>query len=781
MIGRTISHYRVIEKLGAGGMGVVYKAEDTKLGRLVALKVLSDALLSDPSALERFQREARAASALNHPNICTIHEVDAVDGRPFLVMELLEGHTLERGPLSNEVLIDLAIEFADALASAHEARIIHRDLKPANLFLTRLGHLKILDFGLAKLLPERGDNLSRMATAARDLTASDSTLGTIAYMSPEQARGEPVDARSDLFSFGAVLYELATGTRAFAGSTTAMIFDAILHKQPAPPTHIRHDLNPALEPIIMKALEKDRDFRYQSAADIRADLKRLKHDSGATAPARPRKRVAWAVVAAAVLVAIAALLLWRRPSGGTTSSKQTTVAVLPFANLGGNQDRDYLRLALPDELITILSHSSSLAVRPFAMTRKFTGDVDPQQTGRSLSVSDVITGHYRDSGGRIGITLEAIDVEKNDVLWRDSVEVGAEDMIALRNELSNRIQGGLLPLLHAAPERRPSSRPANDEAYKLFLRASATSNDPLPNKEALAMLERAVALDSSYAPAWNALSTRAYYDAEYSDGGDRALERSEAAASRALSIDPDFVDPAKQLILMRAERGDLENAWMQARDLLHRHPENGDAHFTMSYVLRYAGLLNESARECEAARATDPRNPGWRSCSIVFMSLGDLPRARQYLDLDAGSAWHRSVMIYLTMRKGDRAEMLRLAGSGPTNRTEFQWLPMLRASLTGQPQARVHQLAVTATEATLRMRDGEPMYVTSEMVAFAGEPELALRLLRRAVEMNFCPYPAMDNDPAFDRMRKSPEFRQIRQAAIDNQARFLRFRAQQTP
>src|SRR5437773_2011376 len=223
MIGRTISHYRVIEKLGAGGMGVVYKAEDTKLGRLVALKVLSDALLSDPSALERFQREARAASALNHPNICTIHEVDAVDGRPFLVMELLEGQT-------------------------------------------------------------------------------------------------------DLFSLGAVLYELATGTRAFAGSTTAMIFDAILHKQPVPPTQIRHDLNPALEPIIMKALEKNRDLRYQSAADIRADLERLKNDSGATAPARPRKRVAWAMVAAAVLVAIAELLLWRRPSGGTTSSKQSTVA-----------------------------------------------------------------------------------------------------------------------------------------------------------------------------------------------------------------------------------------------------------------------------------------------------------------------------------------------------------------------------------------------------------------------------------------------------------------------
>ncbi|HEY8847784.1 MAG TPA: protein kinase [Thermoanaerobaculia bacterium] len=781
MIGQTISHYRVIERLGAGGMGVVYKAEDTRLGRLVALKVLSDDLAADPSALERFQREARAASALNHPNICTIHEVDAVDGRPFLVMELLEGSTLERGPYANERLVDLAIEFADALAAAHEARIVHRDLKPANLFITKLGHLKILDFGLAKLLPERGEG-SQMATAARDLTAGDSTIGTVAYMSPEQARGEPLDARTDLFSFGAVLYEMATGVRAFDGATTAIVFDAILNKEPKRPMQVRHDLDPRLEPIITKALEKDRDLRYQSAADIRADLKRLKHDSGATAPVRPRRGIAWAVIAVAMLAIVVAAALWRsRLPRAPAANRQTTVAVLPFANLGGNRERDYLRLALPDELITILSHSSSLAVRPFAMTRKFTGDIDPQQTGRSLSVADVVTGHFRDSGSRIGITLEAIDVEKNDVLWRDSVEVGAEDMIALRNELSNRIQGGLLPLLHATPERRPSSRPANDEAYKLFLQASATSNDPQPNKQALAMLERAVAIDPTYAPAWNALSTRAYFDAEYSNGGDRALERSEVAASRALSIDPDFVDPAKQLILMRTERGDLENAYIQAKDLLRRHPENGDAHFTMGYVLRYAGLSKESARECEAARAIDPRNSGWRSCSLTFMYLGDIPRARQYIQLDAGSAWNRSVMMFLTMREGDRAETLRLAGSGPINRTEFGWLPMLRAALTGQPRPQVHQLAVAATDAILRLHDSEPIYTTSEMVAYVGEPELALRLLRRAVEMNLCPYPAIDMDPAFAGLRDTPEFRQIRQTAIDNQARFLRFRAQLPP
>jgi serine/threonine protein kinase len=742
MIGRTISHYRVIETLGAGGMGVVYKAEDLRLGRMVAVKMVSEHL-TDRAAIDRFEREARATSALNHANICTIYEVDEIDGKPFLVMELLDGQTLQsmiaKGPLPYDKLLDLAIEFADALAAAHAARIIHRDLKPGNLFVTASGHLKILDFGLAKLLPE---NFDSNAKTEAHLTKSHTTLGTLAYMSPEQLRGEPVDARTDLYSFGVVLSEAAGA-------------------KPGP-----------LEPIIRKALEKDREFRYQSAADIRADLKRLKDHSG-TRAAWPRWHVSALLILGVIIVValLDGLAKWPMRVLLAHTSGQTTIAVLPFANLGGGGQHDYLRLALPDELITILSHNHSVAVRPFTLTRKYTTDLDPQRIGQSLNVADIVTGHFRETGGRIGITVEAIDVEKNDVLWRDSVDVVADDLITTRQLLANRIRTGLLPLLNITPEPQMPGRPASDEAYALFLHATAISTDSQPNREALAMLERSVKIDPNYAPAWAALSSRLRAEGEFGQGGDVAVNQAEVAARRALALDPELVDSTKQLIIMTADTGKVDESYRTAVELLKRRPESADAHFGMAYALRYAGLLKDSARECERARLLDPTNVAYRTCALTFIQLGNYPAARRFLALDPTSTWSTSVSLYIPLRERKFEEVRRIGRSGRVNR---DWWPFVESYVTHQPQNEIDRTAKNAKAWLLRRPDPERSYFGAIVFAVCGKSRDSLELLRNAVDNNYCSYPALDLDPAFAPMRDTTEFQQIRSDGIVCQQRFLK-------
>jgi non-specific serine/threonine protein kinase len=599
--GRTISHYEVLDKLGGGGMGVVYKAKDTRLGRSVALKFLPDDISQDPQAIERFRREARAASSLNHPNICTIYDIGEFESRPFIAMELLEGQTLKHRIAEKTIpvseLLDVGIQIADGLEAAHAKGIVHRDIKPANIFLVKKGSAKILDFGLAKLATQRQsapDSVSESSMPtqadlpnAAQLTSPGSSMGTVAYMSPEQARGEELDARSDLFSLGVVLYEMSTGTTPFSGTSVALIFDGILHSAAAPATKLNSRLPAALENVFSKALEKDADLRYQTAAELRADLKRIKRDLDSSRHPSSEKTESSPA----------------HPVAAPAASK--SVAVLYFENQSGSKEDEYLRDGITEDIITELSKIRGLNTfsRPTVLAFR-DKPVTPAQIGQQLGAAYVLTGTLRRAGARLRISAQLVDTHTDFPLWSERFDREMKDVFEVQDEMARKIAEALRVTLSPQELEALAVKPTeNLQAYDLYLRGKryARRQTRQDLEFALQMFENAVAMDASFALAYAACANAcAMFYCNYSR--DQVwVERAREASGKAVALRWDLpeVQVSQAWVLYAAELHD--EAVRMVKKAIERKRDCEGAYYLLCRSLFAAGRYQEIVDISEAA------------------------------------------------------------------------------------------------------------------------------------------------------------------------------------
>jgi serine/threonine protein kinase/tetratricopeptide (TPR) repeat protein len=801
MVGKTVSHYRVLSVLGRGGMGIVYKAEDTRLGRTVALKFLPEEFANDRAAVERFRREARAVSALNHANICTLHDIDVSEGQPFLVMEFLEGQTLRerihKHPLALPELLDLAIQIADALDIAHSGRVVHRDIKPANIIITTRGQIKVMDFGLAKMetnrlteriTPEAGRDLSTVAMDT--VTSPGSTIGTVAYMSPEQARGEDLDTRTDLFSYGVVLYEMATGKSPFQGANTAVTFVAILHDPPVPPAQLRPDIPVELERIIHKAIEKDRDLRYQSAAEIRADLKRLKRESDTTRLIVPveQSRTALYPVAPKTAepsiaqpatrkinprLAIAALLALIAIAAGTLyfvyrEKPLDSLAVLPFVNVGAEPGIEYLSDGIAESIINSMSQLPKLSIRSFSSVAHYKSkDVNPQAVGQDLNVQAVLTGRLIHRGDEYDVDAELIDVRHNRQIWGSQYHPKAADLQAIQEQIAREISQKLRVQLSGEDQQRLTRGATGDtEAYQLYLQGRYHWNKRTLEdlEQSIGYFQQAVQKDPNYALAYAGQADAYALIADFNVlPAKEVLPKVKAAAGKALDLDPTLAEAHTSLAWAQFHDWDWAGAENEFKRAIALNLSYATAHSWYAEYLMALSRFDEALTEMNRAHELDPLSPVTNLAPGLrqYYSKQYQPAINVFQKTVASDALFVPAHVYL-------GRAYEQAGVNRDAIAEFRKALDLSEGDTNELAALGHAYAVSHQESEARkilqqLTDrAQQTYVQPTWVAVIhiglGENDQAFDWLQRAFEDRSAWLVNLKIDPFFDPVRSDPKF-----------------------